>query len=112
MVMTKGTNLGEFEQIVLLAVARLDGEGYGMTIRREIQERSGRDVSIGAVYATLERLEAKGYVGRREGEPTPVRGGRSRRFFSLEPSGARALQASREVMDRMWDGLRLGAGEG
>lgn len=103
--MSKGTFLGEFEQIVLLAVARLDGDGYGMSIRREIESRTGRGVSIGAIYATLERLQRKGYLASRGGASTPVRGGRARRHFALEPKGADALLQSRGMMDNMWDGV-------
>jgi DNA-binding PadR family transcriptional regulator len=106
--MTKGTHLGEFEQMVLLAVLREEGEGYGMSIRRELEERAGREVSIGAVYATLDRLEEKGLVRSRDGEATPVRGGRARRHFELTTDGASALRAARAMMDRLWDGVDLG----
>ncbi|HEX7088621.1 MAG TPA: helix-turn-helix transcriptional regulator [Longimicrobiales bacterium] len=105
--MESGPFLGEFEHLVLLAVARLEGAGYGVTIRREIERRAGRAAAIGAVYATLERLEAKGYVSSRLGEPTAERGGRARRHFRLEPAGAAALARSRRVLDRMWEGVEL-----
>jgi DNA-binding PadR family transcriptional regulator len=105
--MTKGTHLGEFEQMVLLAVLREEGEGYGMSIRRELEERAGREVSIGAVYATLDRLEEKGFVRSRDGEATPVRGGRARRHFELTTDGAGALRTARAMMDRLWDGVDL-----
>ena len=107
--MGKGDFLGEFEQMVLLAVLREEGDGYGMSIRREIEGRAGRDVSIGAVYATLDRLEQKGLVASREGEATPVRGGRARRHFEVTPEGASALRAARAMMDRLWDGVELPA---
>lgn len=94
--------LGEFEQIVLLAVARLDEDAYGMRIRREIEERAGRSTSIGAVYATLDRLEAKGFVRVRDERD----GGRPRRFFAVTPAGAVALESARELQARMWAGLR------
>ncbi|MEZ4416090.1 MAG: helix-turn-helix transcriptional regulator [Gemmatimonadota bacterium] len=106
--MGKGEFLGEFEQVVLLAVAQLEGRGYGVSIRREIERRTGRDVTVGSVYTTLARLEDKGLVASEEGDPTPTRGGRARRHFSLLPDGARALEASRTMMDRMWDGVELG----
>ena len=99
--------LGSFEQLVLLAVAQLAGDGYGVTIRREIERRTGRTVTVGAVYATLDRLEDKGYVLSWEGEATPRRGGRARRHFKLKPAGARALRASRRALERMWEGLEL-----
>ncbi len=101
--MGKGQFLGEFEQIVLLAVARLEGQGYGMTIRREIEARTGRNVSIGPVYSTLRRLELKGFVESREGDPTPVRGGRSTRHFKILAPGVQALRLSREMLDQMWE---------
>ena len=105
--MGKGSILGEFEQVVLLAVARLDNEGYGVTIRREIEDRAGREVTIGAVYATLSRLEEKGHASSWEGEAEARRGGRARRHYRIEPSGARALAAARGMMDQMWDGVDL-----
>ena len=106
--MGKGSFLGEFEQLVLLAVTRLDGEGYGVTIRDEIERRAGREVTIGAVYGTLTRLEEKELVVSWEGEAEPRRGGRARRHYRIEPAGVRALQASRGMLDRMWDGVDFG----
>ena len=103
--MGKGKFLGEFEQLVLLAVLRLEDRGYGMSVRREIERQTGRDVTIGAIYATLERLEKKGLLTSREGEATPVRGGRARRHFALEPAGRRALLQSRHMLDSMWEGV-------
>ena len=98
--------MGEFEHVMLLAVLRLRGNAYGMTIRRELQERIDRDVSIGAVYTTLDRLRDKGYVSSRLGDPTPERGGRAKRYFTVEASGEAAVNRSRLVLDRMWDGLQ------
>ena len=103
------SGLGEFEQIVLLAIARLGDEAYGTTVRREIARRAGRDVSVGALYATLERLETKGLVRTREGEPTAQRGGRAKRYYELSAAGVRGLRAARAALDRMWDGLDLRA---
>ena len=102
--MTKRGYLGEFEQLVLLAVMRLGAESYGVTIRREIEARSGRDVSLGAIYPTLDRLEAKGYVSSFAGEPSGERGGRSKRHFVLEPAGEKALRRSWEILTSLWDG--------
>jgi PadR family transcriptional regulator PadR len=93
--------LGQFEELVLLALVRLRGNAYGVTIRREIAERTGRGVSFGAVYTTLERLERKGYVSSRMGEPTPERGGRAKRYFRIEAPGIRALERSREAVASM-----------
>ncbi len=103
--MAKSDNLGEFEQIALLALIRLRANAYGASIRQEIAERTGRDVSVGAVYTTLERLERKGFVSSARGAPTPERGGRAKRYYKIEAPGERALQRSRETMDRMWEGL-------
>jgi DNA-binding PadR family transcriptional regulator len=97
--------LGEFEQVVLLAVVHLGDAAYGARIRREIAERTGRDVAIGALYTTLHRLERKGFVRSAMSQPTPERGGRSRRHFQIKPAGAAALRQSRERLARMWDGL-------
>jgi DNA-binding PadR family transcriptional regulator len=95
--------LGEFEQVVLLAVARLGQAAYGMEIRREIEERASRSASIGAVYATLDRLATKGLVQTRD-EHT---GGRARRFFAVTPSGVAALESARDLPARVWAGLRI-----
>jgi PadR family transcriptional regulator PadR len=95
--------LGDFEQIVLLAAARLGEEAYGMAIRREIEARTSRSAAIGAVYATLDRLESKGFVRSVDDES----GGRARRFFEVTRAGIEALEASREMQRRMWAGLTL-----
>ena len=99
--------LGELEHLVLLAVLRLDGEGYGTSLRRELEGRAGRSVAVGALYATLERLEEKGYVRGELGEPTPERGGRSKRYYRTTAAGKRALSKSRAVLESMWEGLAL-----
>ncbi len=100
-------HLGEFEQIVLLAVLRLGDDAYGVPIRREIEKRGGRKVTVGALYSTLDRLEAKGYVSSWFADPTSERGGRSRRYFRVEPEGAEALARAKEILERMWKGVRL-----
>ena len=99
------TALGEFEQVVLLAIAHLDGGAYGTTIRREIEARAGRDVSIGAVYATLDRLGSKGLVRSRLGEASDERGGRVKKCFTITGAGARALEKSQQALRQMLDGL-------
>lgn len=99
--MNRGELLGSLEYIILLALLRLDGRAHGMMVRREIEERTGRNVSIGAVYATLERLERKGYVSSSTGEPTPERGGRAKRLFRLQAAGRRALQVSEQTIRSM-----------
>jgi PadR family transcriptional regulator PadR len=97
--------LGEFEQIVLLALVRLGPDAYGATVRREIEVRARREVSISAVYTTLERLEQKGLVRSRIGEPTPERGGRRRRHFELLPPGARSLRDAYSAFAGMTAGI-------
>src|SRR5258708_3649953 len=108
--MRRGELLGPLEQIVLLALVRLEANAYGMTVRREIEKRTGRDISIGAVYATLERLEGKGYIRSYTGEPTPERGGRAKRLFRIEADGERALRVSHEAIRNMTRGLKSGWG--
>ena len=98
-------HLGEFEQIVLLAVLRLGDDTYGVPIRREIEERTRRSLTVGALYRTLDRLEEKGYVTSWFSDPIPERGGRSKRYFKVEPLGMRALRESREALTAMWEGL-------
>ena len=105
--MSRNDYLGEFEQIVLLTVARLGDEGYGMAIRQEIEDRVQRSVAIGSVYAALDRMERKGLLRSGVGDPTPVRGGRAKRFYSLLPPGMEALQRSRALLDGLWKGLEL-----
>lgn len=97
--------LGEFEQLVLLAVLRLGDGAYGVTVRHEIETRTGRDVSIGAIYATLNRLETKGLVKSRAGEPTAARGGRAKRLFRVTAPGVRSITEAQRVLKRMLDGL-------
>ncbi len=103
--MTKRDHLGEFEQVVLLAVRHLGPDAYGVTIREEIEVRTGRKVSHGAIYPTMDRLEAKGYVSSSVGAPTAERGGRSKRHFKLEPAGLEALERSRDMLAAMWRGV-------
>jgi DNA-binding PadR family transcriptional regulator len=103
--MSRHESLGEFEQSVLLAIAHLKDGAYGVPIRQEIEARTGRTVAVGALYTALERLERKGYASSRMSDPTPERGGRSKRHFTLSAAGATALRRSRELLDRMWEGL-------
>ena len=98
--------LGSFEQVVLLAIVRLRDKAYGMTVRRELESRMGRSVSLGAVYATLDRLEEKGYVESHEGPAGASRGGRAKRFFLVKPAGMAALHRSLDVIADMTKGLR------
>ena len=84
--------LGGFEELVLLSVAGLGGDGYGVTIQEQLETESGHDISVGAVYATLDRLERKGYVRSRVGDPSAVRGGRRKRLYRVTASGSSALR--------------------
>lgn len=106
--MPKGQYLAEFEQYVMLALVRLRDNAYGVTIRQEIESRTGREVSIGAVYATLGRLADKSMVESWSSAPTPVRGGRSRRHFRVTEDGAAALRHTMVMLGRMATGLQLG----
>jgi PadR family transcriptional regulator, regulatory protein PadR len=98
--------LGEFEQMVLLAVAHLAGEAYAIPIVDEIERRTGRQVARAAVYVTLRRLEEKGYVSSWMSDPLPERGGKGRRCVTIEPAGARALREAHDTAARMWRGLK------
>ncbi len=99
--------LGEFEHVVILALLRLGDRAYGVTVRQEIEYRIKREVSIGAIYATLDRLEAKGYVKSRFGDPTPERGGRSKRFYRVSSKGVAAVNRTHRALQSMTEGLRL-----
>ena len=100
--------LGEFEQLVLLAVVRLEDAAYGVSIANEIVERTAREVSLGAVYKTLERLEDKGFLTARVGAPTAERGGRRKKLYRVLPAGRRALEHSMMALRRMTMGLEPG----
>lgn len=102
---SKAPVLGDFEQLVLMGVLRLGDDAYGAAIRQEIHARSGRDVSINAVYTTLDRLESKGLLRSWIGEPTAQRGGRRRKFYALRPSGIQALRHAYHAFTAMAEGL-------
>jgi PadR family transcriptional regulator, regulatory protein PadR len=99
--------MGEFEQLVLLAILRLADHAYGMEIRAEIEKQTRREVSYGAVYTTLDRLDRKGFVSSELGASTPERGGRARKYFRVEPAGQAALRATRNALSVMWDGVAI-----
>jgi DNA-binding PadR family transcriptional regulator len=114
-------SLGRFEELILLALLRLGPDAYGLALRREVEERTGREVSSGALYTALKRLEQRGLVSSRVGEPTPERGGRRKRHYCLEAPGIVALRKSYADYTRMAEGLgpkiaeaaaRLDAGAG
>lgn len=97
--------LGEFEQVVLLAILRLGDEAYAIPVREEIEARTGRQVARGALYTALERLEAKKCVRSSMSEPLPERGGRSRRYYAVSPAGLTALRESRDAWLALWKGV-------
>ena len=103
--MTDGLTLGEFEHVVLLSILRLDDEAYAVSIRDEIARCTGRDVSRGSVYITLDRLETKGYLRSRLADATPERGGRAKRYYVLRPRAVEALKESRRALVALWRGL-------
>jgi PadR family transcriptional regulator PadR len=103
--MSDREGLGEFEHIIILALLRLGDEAYGMRVRQEIEQRAGRETSIGAVYSTLDRLEIKGLVQSNTADPTPERGGRAKRIFRATPKGIQALERSQQALMNMMEGL-------
>ncbi|HEY2472746.1 MAG TPA: PadR family transcriptional regulator [Terracidiphilus sp.] len=97
--------LGEFELMLLLAVVHLGDEAYGVPISRELEKQRRREVSVGSVYAALERLEAKGLVVSNLGDPTPERGGKAKRYFRITKQGLRQVHETRRVLTRMWQAI-------
>lgn len=97
--------LGEFEQVVLLAILRLKTDAYAIPIREEIEARTGRSVARGALYTALERLQAKHCLTSRMSDPLPERGGRARRYYTVSPAGVAALRASRAALMALWKGV-------
>ncbi len=97
--------LGEFELMVMLALMRLGDDAYGVPISREIEQQSGREVALGSVYATLERLEDRGLVSSSLGRPTRERGGKAKRYFRITPSGLRKVRETRQAFVSLWRGL-------
>jgi DNA-binding PadR family transcriptional regulator len=103
--------LGEFELMILLAVLHLGEEAYGVPISRELERHRGRDVSVGSVYAALERLESKGLVASSLGDPTPERGGKAKRYFRVTKEGLRQVRETRRVLIGLWQELPALKGE-
>jgi PadR family transcriptional regulator, regulatory protein PadR len=95
--------LGEFELLLLLAVIHLDDEAYGVPISRELERHRGKGVSVGSVYAAMERLEVKGFVSSTLGDPTPERGGKAKRFFRITREGLRQVHETRRVLTKLWE---------
>jgi PadR family transcriptional regulator len=109
--MTDRSYLGEFEMMILLAVIHLGDEAYGVPISRELELHRRRDVSVGSVYAALERLEVKGLVVSSLGDPTPERGGKAKRYFRITKAGLRQVQETRRVLQKLWSTLPEPKGE-
>jgi PadR family transcriptional regulator PadR len=104
------TTLGSFEEFVLFATLRLGENAYGVKIRQTVEEATERAVSIGAIYATLDRLERKGFVSSWQGEATPERGGRAKRYFRVEGAGVQALNDTLAARNRLMEGVDLDLG--
>lgn len=101
----KKYQLGEFEEVVMLTVGILYGEAYGVSIKKEIETRLSRSVSVGALQTALKRLEDKGYLKSHEGETTQERAGRPKRYFTLTALGKRALEYSKSTREKLWDAI-------
>ncbi len=101
----KRTQLGEFEEVVMLAVGILYEEAYGVSIKKEIENRMSRNVSVGALQSALKRLEEKGFLKSREGEGTAERAGRPKKYFSITAEGKKALEAARDMRNAMWNDI-------
>ncbi|MGB0835183.1 MAG: PadR family transcriptional regulator [Psychrobium sp.] len=107
---TKDKFLGEFEQFLLLSILKLGDEAYGTTIRQLLADKIERDVTIGALYTTLDRLEKKGFVASKMGEATSERGGRAKKYFRVSALGEQALKRSKQALQVMWQDVALQAG--
>lgn len=103
--MTERTYLREFEQLVLLSVLRLGDKANGATIRQDLEQAAHRPVAVATIYVALSRMEQRGFVRSWLSDPTPVRGGKSKKFYSLEPAGTEALREARATLERMWQGV-------
>ena len=99
--------LGGFETLLLLAVIRLDGQAYGVTVREELKTQAGKDVAVGAIYTGLDRLAQKGFVESWAGDPTPERGGRAKRFYRVTAAGIRAIKDTQSAIRKLSRGLTL-----
>ncbi len=99
----KGTHLGEFQEIVLLTIMVLDEQAYGVSIKREINEKTNRNISRGALHTALSRLEEKGFIRSKQGEASPDRGGHPKRFYTVTSKGIEALQEARSLREQLWN---------
>jgi DNA-binding PadR family transcriptional regulator len=103
--MRKGEYLGNFELMLLLALLRLGENAYGVTLAQELEEQTGREVVVASVYATLDRLQARGLVASSLGDSTPERGGRAKRYFRITGAGLREVREARKSLTNLWEGL-------
>lgn len=101
----KGTYLGEFEEVVLLTVAMLEDQGYGITVKQEVEQRTNRPVNLSAVHATLYRLEKKGFLNSKLGEATKIRGGKRKRIFQITPFGVKGIKESKTLREAIWNSI-------
>ncbi len=108
--MTRGAQLGEAEQLILLAAWRVGEKATGAAIRREVAERGGRTLTVSSIYVTLMRLQKKGCISSGLSEPTPVRGGKAKRYFEVTEKGISVLQEARHRLERMWEGMENAPG--
>jgi len=109
--MREHSYLGEFELILLLTILRLGEDAYGVPLTRELSMLRGKDVSVGSVYAALDRLELKGLIGSRLGESSPERGGRAKRYFRVTEEGLRSVRETRQVLTGLWNALSSTGGD-
>lgn len=104
--MSRPDYLGEFELVVMISIIRLGEDAYGVPISREIEQQTARNVTFGSVYATLDRLERKGFVRSSLGEATPERGGRAKRYFRVTTTGLRMVRETKRILTKLWRGVR------
>jgi len=109
--MRKGEYLGNFDLMLLLALMRLGDDAYGVTIARELEDQTGREVVVASVYATLDRLQERRLVASRLGDATPERGGRAKRYFRITGAGLREVRDARRSLMNLWSGLPALKGE-
>lgn len=109
--MREHTYLGEFELLILLTIIRLGDEVYGVPLARELSVLRGGDVSVGSVYAALDRLELKGLIASSLGDPSPERGGRAKRYFRVTGEGLRSIRETRKVLSKLWKSLPATGGD-
>ncbi len=101
----KGTYLGEFEELVLLTIAMLEDEGYGISVKQEVEKRTNRTINLSAIHSTLYRLEKKGFLNSRLGEATKVRGGKRKRIFFITPFGVKSLKEAKSLREEIWNSI-------